>query len=400
MPKYHYKALKEDGKRVSGTMQAQDEGQLYQKLRAEGLAFTGAKAVGVKKQTKKLKALQLSDFCRQIGTLTGSGVSLVRAINIMVQDESIKPAHRAIYEDVLRLVRQGIALSDAMEQQGGAFPELLTNMFRAAEESGGMDKTALRLARHYDKDYRLQAKVKSSTTYPKILCFLIVVVVVFMMGFVLPSFEDMFSQMETLPLPTRILFGISDLVTEHWLILLVLVVILFFVIRIILMMPKVRLGMDRIKTHLPLFGKLWRTIYTARFARTLSSLYSAGIPIVAAMQVAKKTVGNLYIESQFEGAIAFVRGGGNLSEAIDQIDGFVPKMTSSIRVGEETGGLDAMLDTIADTLEYESEMAINKMVSYMEPALIIAMAVIVGFIMVAVMMPIYGSYNSIESSSY
>jgi len=178
------------------------------------------------------------------------------------------------------------------------------------------------------------------------------------------------------------------------------VVILFFVIRIILMMPKVRLGMDRIKTHLPLFGKLWRTIYTARFARTLSSLYSAGIPIVAAMQVAKKTVGNLYIESQFEGAIAFVRGGGNLSEAIDQIDGFVPKMTSSIRVGEETGGLDAMLDTIADTLEYESEMAISKMVSYMEPALIIAMAVIVGFIMVAVMMPIYGSYNSIESSSY
>lgn len=141
-------------------------------------------------------------------------------------------------------------------------------------------------------------------------------------------------------------------------------------------------------------------IYTARFARTISSLYSSGIPIVQALQIGRKTIGNTYIDSQFDDAVAKVRSGGNLSDALDNIKGFTKKLTSAVRVGEETGSLDTMLNSIADSMEYESNMAVDRMVATLEPVLIVVMAIIVGFIMISVLMPIYGSYDAISNSGY
>jgi len=162
----------------------------------------------------------------------------------------------------------------------------------------------------------------------------------------------------------------------------------------------IHLRIDKIKLHIPLIGKQLKIIYTARFARSLSSLYSAGIPIVTAIQIARKSIGNDWINRQFDEASATLRSGGNLSDAIDPIDGFIKRLAFSIKVGEETGSLDTMLTSAAEALEYESEMALNRMVSYMEPALIVVMALIVGFIMIAVMMPIYSSYNAIGGAAY
>ena len=141
-------------------------------------------------------------------------------------------------------------------------------------------------------------------------------------------------------------------------------------------------------------------IYTARFARTISSLYSSGIPIVQALQIGRKTIGNTYIDSQFDDAVAKVRSGGNLSDALDNIKGFTKKLTSAVRVGEETGSLDTMLNSIADSMEYESNMAVDRMVATLVPVLIVVMAIIVGFIMISVLMPIYGSYDAISNSGY
>ena len=158
--------------------------------------------------------------------------------------------------------------------------------------------------------------------------------------------------------------------------------------------------MDKMKIKLPVFGKLLMIIYTARFARTISSLYSSGIPIVQALQIGRKTIGNTYIDSQFDDAVAKVRSGGNLSDALDNIKGFTKKLTSAVRVGEETGSLDTMLNSIADSMEYESNMAVDRMVATLEPVLIVVMAIIVGFIMISVLMPIYGSYDAISNSGY
>lgn len=398
MPKYRYKAMTIEGRRMNSEMQALDETHLYQKLKTEGILLISAKCIE-RKRPKKWKPSDIADFCLQVGTLTGAGVSLVKVLHILEQDSVVGANQKTVYKETLKLVRQGIALSDALEQSG-VFPDLLIHMFRAAEESGSMDQTALRLAKQYEREHRLQAKIKSVSTYPKILVVLLILVTTFMLSFVLPSFAELFKQMETLPWPTRVLFYISGVATKHWPWLLLVLFICGILIRMIIASHSIRLRLDKIKVHLPVFGKLFSTIYSARFSRTLCSLYSAGIPIVPALQVAKKTIGNTYIEAQFDTTIAEVKSGKSLSQAVDEMDGLLKKMTSSILIGEETGSLETMLKTISDTMEYDAEIAISKMIAYLEPILIIGMAVIIGFVLLAVLMPIYGSYDAIEQSAY
>ena len=400
MPKYSYKAKEDNGKIVTGFLQAADENDLHQKLRIENKYLISAKREEETKRLRRIKAKYLSDFCRQIGTLSSSGVSLVRALNMVAQDETNKINEKTVYENLLRQVRQGTALSDAMEEQGDAFPELLINMFRSAETAGNLDVTAMRMADFYDRQFRMNTKISNSTLYPKILSGIIVVVVIFMLGYILPQFQDLFDQMEELPIPTKILFFMSDGVKDHWLILLIILAFMIPAVILICHLPAVKLQLDKLRIRLPVFGKLIKIIYTARFARTISSLYSSGIPIVQALQIGRKTIGNTYIDSQFDTAVAKVRTGGNLSDALDGIDGFTKKLTSAVKVGEETGSLDTMLNSIADSMEYESNMAIDKMVASLEPVLIVVMAIIVGFIMVSVLMPIYGSYDAISNSGY
>lgn len=400
MPKYVYKAKTEEGEKISGQMQAMDENDLHLKLRQQNKYLISAKRAEEVQRIHKIKAKYLSEFCRQIGTLSASGVSLVRALNIIAQDESNKKNEKTAYENILRQVRQGKALSEAMEDQDEAFPELLINMVRSAETAGNLDETSMRMADYYDKQFRMHSKISNATLYPKILSFVIVVVVIFMLGYILPQFQDLFAQMEELPLPTKILFAMSDGVKEHWLMLLILLAILVPLLMFVAHIPKVRLQLDQMKLHTPIFGKLLKIVYTARFARTISSLYASGIPIVQALQIARKTIGNTYIDSQFDEAVAKIRTGGNLSDALDAVDGFTKKLTSAVRVGKETGSLDSMLNSIADSMEFESNMAIDKMVATLEPVLIVVMAIIVGFIMVSVLMPIYGSYDAISNSGY
>ena len=400
MPKYKYLATNTQGRNVRGVMVAADENELYEKLKKEEQYLVSAKETAAKKNNRPLKTQSLADFCRELGTLLTAGVSLVRALGMVAQNDSIQPRERAVYAELLRLIRQGTALSNAMESMEGVFPTMMVNMFRASEAAGNMDLTASRLAEQYAKQHKLNAKVKSSMTYPKFLGFLIVAVVAILIGYVLPQFESLFSLMEELPLPTRILYAITEFTGRYWYLIIFAVVAGMIVIRSVCSIVVVRLMLDKMRIHLPLVGKLWQVIYTARFARALSSLYSAGIPIVTAMQIAKSSIGNTYIEKQFDTAIPVVRGGGNLSDAIEPVDGFIKKLAFAVRVGEETGSLDVMLNSTADDLEYESELAINKMVTYLEPAMIIIMALIVGFIMIAVMMPIYASYSAIETSAY
>jgi len=400
VPKYKYRAVDARGRRVKGTTMAADEKELHENLKREEKYLISAARKASKIWTAPLKPQSLADFCRELGALLGAGVSLVRALGIVSKNESIKPKESAMYAKLLRLMRQGVALSDAMESMGRVFPPMMITMFRSAEAAGNLDLTVSRLAHYYTKQHRLNAKVKSSILYPKFLGCLIVVVVAVLIGYVLPQFESLFSLMDELPLPTRILYSITRFAGEYWYLIILGTVMAAIAIRVLCSIGAVRIKLDKMRVHMPLIGKLWRVIYTARFARTLSALYSAGIPIVTAMQIAKDSIGNSWIEKQFDAAVSIVHSGGNLSDAVEAIDGFSKKLVFSVCVGAETGSLEVMLNTIADDLEYDSEMAVGRMVSYLEPAMIISMAFIVGFIMIAVMMPIYGSYSAIEASAY
>ncbi len=396
---YKYTAKAENGKSVRGMAEAADENELYEKLRAGGQFLITSSLKQDARSVRKMKPAQLSDFCRQLGTLLGAGVSLVRALNIIAQDQNLKPGPKKVYEDVLRLIRQGIPLSDAMEQQQGAFPELLINMIRSAEASGSLDQTSKRMAEHFDKDHRLNSKVKNAMVYPAILICMIIVVLIFVVVYIIPQFADIFASLEELPLPTVVVLGISDALTNHWPVILAVVAAAAVFLSVVFRIPDVALQKDRMKLKIPVIGKLLKVVYTARFARTLSSLYSSGIPIVTALQIGKHTVGNKYIESQFDEVIYSVRTGESLSKSLAAVDGFVNKLASSIMVGEETGSLDEMLNVIADALEYDSEMAIARMTAMLEPVLIIVMGVIIGFVIIAVMMPVFDGYSTIENGA-
>lgn len=400
MAKYQYQARDKQGKLKTGNMTALDEDELYQRLKENDLYLVEAEDVLDGKKHHPLAPLMLSEFNRELGDMLRAGITLVRALTILSQEETRKPKEREILAAVLKLVRQGEAVSDAMEKQTGAFPLLMINMYRAAETGGNLSDTAARLAVHYEKEHQMNTKIKGATTYPKILCILAVVVVFFIMSFILPQLSDLFDNLTTLPLPTRILFGFGAFVRGHYKLLIGIVFILVVVFVLLSKMRAVIHFKDKWKIKIPVIGKLLKIVYTARFARSLSSLYCAGIPIVTAMQIVKKTIGNTYIEGQFEQAIALLREGRSLSEAIDSIDGFMRKLASVIRVGEESGDLGKMLDSIADSFDYESEMAVGRLISYLEPLLIVIMAGFIGFIMVAVMLPIYDSYSAIGANVY
>lgn len=400
MAKFRYLARDKQGNTISGMMSAADEDELYRKLKEEDKFLISTESGMEGLSTSQLPLLMLSEFNRELGDMLGAGVTLVRAFTILSQEETRKPKERAVLAAVLKLIRQGASISDAMEQQNGAFPILMVNMYRAAETSGKLADTAKRLAVHYEKEHQLNIKIRGATVYPKILTFLVFVVLVFIMTFILPQLTSLFDSLDTLPGPTRVLFGISDFVGTHWRALLAFLVVAAVIILMLRRMPVVRSWCDGVKLRIPVIGKLLMVVYTARFARNLSSLYSSGIPIITAMQISRKTIGNSYIEGQFDGAIGCLRAGGSLSDALENIKGFRKKLPSVVRVGEESGDLVQMLDAMADSFDYESEMAINRLISYLEPVLITVMAVLIGFIMIAVMMPIYESYSAIGSTAY
>lgn len=397
MARFKYVAKDMSGKVHKGTVEAASENALTQQLREENLYLVEAKDLNGAKKHKKLKAKQLAAFCRELSTLLASGVTLVRALDIISEQEGMNKDERDIYKDVLQDLKRGISLSDAMESKE-CFPNLMIGMIRSGEGSGNLDLVTQRLSIQYEKDYKLTQQVKSAMTYPCILLVLCVAIVILIVTFILPQFQSLFDQMESLPMITNILIAVSNFLVQKWYIALLAVAVIIALIRIIVGIPSVRRGVDWMKVHMWGFGKLFKVVYTARFARTLSSLYSSGMPLVSAVGVAAKTIGNGYVESQFDEVITMVRSGVPLSQGLREVDGLLKKLSSTILVGEESGRLDVMLDSIAETLEADAEQATKRMVTLLEPILIIFMALIVGCIMIGVMLPIYQSYSAIENA--
>lgn len=397
MARFRYTAKSMSGKTKRGTVEALTENALIQELKKQDLYLVEAKNLTEAKGYQKLKAKQLASFCKELSTLLASGVSLVRALDIISEQEGINPKEREVYQAVLLDLRKGIGLADAMENKK-CFPDLMIGMLRAGEGNGNLDQVTERLALQYEKDYKLTQQVRSAMTYPAILLVMCVTIVILIVTFILPQFQSLFDQMESLPAVTNILIAISHFLVEKWYAALLIVFVAVMTVRIIMAIPAVRRQIDYRKVHMPAFGKLFKTIYTARFARTLSSLYSSGMPIATALVIAGKTIGNSYVEDQFEQAVTLVRSGIPMSQALRGVDGLQKKLASTILVGEESGRLDVMLDSIALSMEADAEEATKRMVTLMEPLLIVFMALIVGFIMIAVMLPIYQSYSAIENS--
>ena len=398
MANFRYVAKSMDGKTVRGTMEAAGESSLLQQLKEQGLFLVEAKDKDNTKKYKKFASAQLAGLCREMSALLVSGISMVRALEIISEEEGISKAQKEVYTDILIDLKRGVSLSEAMEARG-CFPDLMLGMVRSGEGSGTIDMVMNRLAKHYDRESRLNRQVQSAMTYPVVLLVMCALVVILIMTFILPQFEELFLAMETLPMPTMILMAVSDFLIQDWYVALFVLFVGGVFLRIVSKIYQVRRILDYGKVHMPVAGKLNKVIYTARFARTLSSLYSSGMPIVAALETAGATVGNVYVEEQFQQVGTTVRSGVPLSQALRAVDGFVLKLSSAILVGEESGRLDSMLESTAITMEEEAEAATKRLVTLLEPVLICFMAILVGFIIIAVMLPIYESYATIEGAA-
>ncbi|MCI8335221.1 MAG: type II secretion system F family protein [Lachnospiraceae bacterium] len=398
MARFRYVAKNMEGKIFRGVMDAAKESSLQQQLGDQGLYLIRSKDASPVREHRKFTPKQLSEFSRELSTLLASGISIVRALEIVAGGEGLSARVRSVYLDVLSQLQKGVHLWEAMEAQK-CFPELMLGMIRSGEESGRLDQVTERLALHYERDNRLREQVKSAMTYPAVLLVMSTAVVILIVTFILPQFEELFSEMEHLPAVTMFLMGASNFLVNRWYVLLLAVFLLAVILQILGKTETMRRTLGYLKIHLPVVGRLNKVIYTARFSRTLSSLYASGMPILSALKTAGETVGNLYIEEQFEEVVSQVRSGASLSQSLCRVDGFLQKLSSIILVGEESGRLDVMLDSIAVTMEEDAEAASKRLVTLLEPMLICMMALIVGFIIVAIMLPIYESYGAIEGAA-
>ncbi|MDR2163963.1 MAG: type II secretion system F family protein [Clostridiales Family XIII bacterium] len=398
MPVYKYSAVNMNGTKTSGRIDAASEAQLGGILNREGLFLTSASLVEQRMSAPKLKLQEVADFCRQLAAMLASGITLIRAMMIIEQRDT-KPHIRKIYQTVIAELQRGSTLSEALTKQGKAFPELLINMMRAGESSGRMDITAQKMADTFDKQHRLNQKLKSATVYPIILVIMIIGVILIIFTFVLPSFFSMFESMDELPMVTRVVIGISAFLTNYFWLLGIVVAAVAAALWYTFRQPVPKRHLDRLKLKLPKIGILLSTIYTGRFARTLSSLYVSGIPMIQALTISRNTIGNKYIEWQFDGVIDALGNGRTLSQSLSGVDGFETKLNSTILIGEESGRLEQMLESTADQYDYDSEMATTRLITMLEPLLICVMAGVVAFVMISVMLPIYQLYQNIGAGA-
>lgn len=393
---FQYTAKTAEGKTVRGTACAQDRSALSRLLHDRGLYLVRAKERAGKGGT--LKSALLAEFCRQLSGLVASGVGLVRGLEIVSQEEGLDETFRNLCGVLLSKVRSGLPLSQAMEDQM-VFPPLMLGMIRAGEETGTLGPNLERLHIHYEKQHEMEQEVRSAMSYPLLLCILALGAVVSIFAFILPSFSELFLGMEDLPLLTKILMAASDYLVECWYIPPICLLGAIVMVRLLLAVPEVRLHLDAWKLRLPILGGLYRSLYTARFARSLASLYGCGLPILRGLEIARDTIGNAYLQMQFGRVLTMVGSGAALSQALGTVDGFRAKLVSAIQAGEQSGQVDTMLGGIAAAMEFDARQTAKRMLGILEPVLVLVMAVLVGVIVVGVMVPLTDSYGAIQQSA-
>ena len=394
MPLYRYKAISQKGEVLEGYKEAQSASEIVSFLKnnnyypvsvKEDVDTSTRKVFFSKKVTKK----DLSVFCRQFYTMLNAGISIINCLDILqrqVENKALKKAILKHYADV----QKGMTLSEGMNKQKNVFPILLINMVEAGEVSGSLDVLMERMANHYEREYKIENKVRNALIYPAVLSVLSIAVVVFLIVVVMPTFVSMFQTSGSLlPTPTRILLDISSIIKEYWYLLISGLILLVFGFMYFLKTQIGRLFFDVLKISIPGIKKINIKIITSRFTRTLSTLLSSGIPLLEALEVVNRVVGNIVISEKLELVKEDTRRGIPISKAIRDINIFPPMVDSMIEIGEESGALDHILYKTADYYDEEIESTMEKMTTLLEPVLIVLIALVIGIIVLSMILPMF-----------
>lgn len=405
LTRFEYKAKDMAGKTKVGSMAAENLDDFYAKLREQKLfcmevqeTATSQGDIGdmISKQRKghKLKLDLIAIFCRQFATMLGAGITVVKCLDILyhqADNRSMKTALVTLYESI----KKGNSLSSAMKDQGSVFPMLLINMIQSGEASGKLDDVMFSMSAHFEKEKALKNKIRAAMIYPIVLIFVSVIVVAILLIQVVPTFMELFGSQENMPASTRILIGTSDFLKVYWWLVLIFIVGAVIGFGILMKNPVFKTVVDRFKIKIPKIGKLMMIVLTARFARTVSTLYSSGVPIIDSIRISANVLGNLYIAQKLELAIDDIKRGVTLSQALTGVGIFPTMFCSMVYIGEESGTLDEILQKTADFYDEDSGAAIARMVALMEPIMIVVLGLIVAFIVVSIAQPMFGMYDHI-----
>ena len=397
MRTYRYTAVDINGKQSKDVMSVESPEHLMAEIKGKSLYCLGYEEIPeMETRVAKLKLKSLVIFCRQLGTMLTAGIPVSQALD-MIQAKADNKKTKKIFAHVYEEVQKGNSLSHALQLQEGLFPSLLVNMIMAGEAGGTLDISVSRMADHYDKEHKLNNKVKGAMTYPIILLVIALAVVLILVTFVLPTITQMFAAKD-IPLTTKILLGFSRFLIGYWWEIIIAIIGGVFLLRYLLRMPSFRLQYDRFILFMPIIGKLNQTIYSARCARTFASLYLSGVPALDMLMITGKVLNNTYLEKMFDDVIAGVSRGEFISTAIQATGAFDPMLSSMIYIGEEAGALGDILSKTADYFDEESDAAMQRMVSLMEPIMIVVLGVMVAFIVVSIMQPMFKMYDTVGKS--
>jgi general secretion pathway protein F len=406
MPIYEYKGLNNRGKNVTGVLDADSPRSLKERLLKEGIFISeyietrggaetrragqqqaGSREVKFGAMFARVKLLELAEVTRQLATLVRSGIQLVDAVGA-IAEQLENPLLKKVLSEVKRSVSEGSTLAQALKKHPKVFSDMYVNMVGSGETSGTLDVVFERLASVTESQVRLRSKLTSALMYPAIMVFLGFGIVLLMMVFVIPQMRDLFDRMGAdLPFLTRMLIGTSDIIKGWW-----WLIMMFFIGFAVWFgrWKKSEHGkpvFDQMTLKLPIFGRLFREMAVARFARTLATLLNAGVPILNALGIVQSVVGNHLFSAVVESARDAVKEGKPIADALRKSGQFPPMVCHMIAVGEKSGQVEDMLGNVADSYELQIEQKVTRLTAVLEPVMIVVMGLVVGLMVFAIIMP-------------
>lgn len=394
---YTYKAVSGTGQIEEGTYTSTSKEDVVRMLREKNLRpMKIAEQKTLSKEVSELtifkprvKLKDLTIFCKQFQTMLNAGMALTNCLEVLM-DQTDNKTLKEVVSDLYSQVQKGSMLSEAMKKHKKIFPPLLINMVEAGEMTGTLDDVLTRMAEHFEKENKIQSKIKGAMTYPIILSVLSILIVTFLLVFIMPTFVGMFTSSGVeLPGPTRLLMNMSDALQSYWYLFLLVIGGIVFGIKSFAGTEEGKRALDQLKFKIPIVKGAIAKIVTARFTRTLSTLLASGISIIPALEASANVTNNKVVIDGMNSVVEDIRKGIALAPLFNRMGVFPPMMVSMVSIGEESGSLDSMLAKTADFYDQELEQAIQQLTSMIEPLMIVVMALVVGFIVISMMLPIF-----------
>ena len=395
MATFEYTARNAQGQETTGTMDAASRDEVVANLRKNRMVLVRLREAKKAKRGVRVPTRDIVIFTRQFATMINSGLPLVQALDILAQQTENK-ALSEVTKQVVYDVESGHTLADALSKHPKAFTQLYVNMVAAGEAGGILDTILLRLAVFLEKNDAIVRKVKGAMIYPAVIFSVAIIAVLVLLIFVIPTFQSMFASVNMeLPLPTKIVIGMSEVLQNFWWMMILGAVAFVFLVQRYYATEGGKLVIDKLLLNAPVLGDLLRKSAVSRFTRTLGTLISSGVAILDGLEITARTAGNRVIHDAVMGSRASIAGGETISGPLKESGVFPPMVVQMINVGEQTGGLDEMLTKIADFYDEEVDAAVEVLLSAMEPIMIVVLGVVVGGMIVAMYLPIFDMINAV-----